>query len=522
VFAHVRLLTSVYYFLCPRRRQLAATLLQRLQDYHLNRAEAKRIAEAAQRELDERRHAHLAAMDSQLSDILSFGTTGGRALLSAANLADPSNNLSGRSSGIGATLGTHSQSPTWRSRLISPTVAAAANTHHTSHAHHAHSHELERSNSGNSIMLSPSRMAASLRNGIFPTSSLMQRGDSDYGASAAGSSRELHGSSFLQDGTEVRHRIRLVDGSSSDEEGRDSEEESGDPRLQDLYRRANASHLAQYNGANSVHALAMASGGSSSGAYGSGAFGGMANSFGNALQRMGLQRAQSGGITTTSGNQSGYHTNHDTSGVRNAFHRALHPEHSDDSESNEDWGRALAELEDDNYSTRSRRVGFNGVSTSTRSNGASSSAGVNVGTLNAVAQTALQHDIARVSAAPHAPTLSSLSERLTTTNTSNGSAAPVGASEASSSGRGVNGDVLERLDRVANRPSAVDRYMALNPQQLYGTSASTTAGTGSSAGSSAGVGIETTFQVRATGNGGYTTVAVDSGNTATHPAEGSS
>jgi hypothetical protein len=503
------------------RSQLAATLLQRLQDYQLNRAEAKRIAEAAQRELDERRHAHLAAMDSQLSDILSFGTTGGRALLSAANLADPSNNLSGRSSGMGATLGTNSQSPTWRSRLISPAVAAAANTHHTSHAHHAHTHELERSNSGNSIMLSPSRMAASLRNGIFPTSSLMQRGDSDYGASAAGSSREVHGSSFLQDGTEVRHRIRLVDGSSSDEEGHDSEEESGDPRLQDLYRRANASHLAQYNGANSVHALAMASGGSSSGAYGSGAFGGMANSFGNALQRMGLQRAQSEGITTTSGGHSSYRANHDTSGVRNAFHRALHPEHSDDSESNEDWGRALAELEDDNYSTRSRRVGFNGVSTSTRG-GASNSAGVNVGTLNAVAQTALQHDIARVSAAPHAPTLSSLSERLTTTTTSSGSAAPVGASEASSSGRGVNGDVLERLDRVANRPSAVDRYMALNPQQLYGTSASTSAGAGASVGSSAGVGIGTTFQVRATGNGGYTTVAVDNGSTATHPADGSS
>jgi hypothetical protein len=501
------------------RSQLAATLLQRLQDYQLNRAEAKRIAEAAQRELDERRHAHLAAMDSQLSDILSFGTTGGRALLSAANLADPSNNLSGRSSGLGATLGT---SPTWRSRLISPAVATAANTHHTSHAHHAHAHELERSNSGNSIMLSPSRMAASLRNGIFPTSSLMQRGDSDYGTSAAGSSREVHGSSFLQDGTEVRHRIRLVDGSSSEEEGHDSEEESGDPRLQDLYRRANASHLAQYNGANSVHALAMASGGTSSGAYGSGAFGGMANSFGNALQRMGLQRAQSEGITATSGGHSSQRSNHDTSGVRNAFHRALHPEHSDDSGDHDDWGRALAELEDDNYSTRSRRVGFNGVSTSTRSNGASNSAGVSVGTLNAVAQTALQHDIARVSAAPHAPTLSSLSERLTSSTTSSSSTAPAGASGAPGSARGVNGDVLERLDRVANRPSAVDRYMALNPQQLYGTSASTSAGTGSSAGSSAGVGIGTTFQVRATGNGSYTTVAVDNGNTVTHPANGSS
>jgi hypothetical protein len=346
------------------------------------------------------------------------------------------------------------------------------------------------------------------------------RGDSDnYGTSAAGSSREVHGSSFLQDGTEVRHRIPLVDGSSSDEEGHDSEEESGDPRLQDLYRRANASHLAQYNGANSVHALAMASGGSSSGAYGSGAFGGMANSFGNALQRMGLQRAQSDGITTTSGGHSSQRSNHDTSGVRNAFHRALHPEHSDDSGDHDDWGRALAELEDDNYSTRSRRVGFNGVSTSTRSNGASSSAGVNVGTLNAVAQTALQHDIARVSAAPHAPTLSSLSERLTTTTTCNGSAAPVGAGDASSSGRGGNGDSLER---VTNRPSAVDRYMALNPQQLYGTSASTTAGTGGSVGSSSGAGIGTTFQVRATGNGSYTTVAVDNGNTATHPADGSS
>jgi hypothetical protein len=519
VFVHVRWLTSVYYFLCPRRSQLAATLLQRLQDYQLNRAEAKRIAEAAQRELDERRHAHLAAMDSQLSDILSFGTTGGRALLNATNLADPSNNLGGLSSGMGATLGTNSQSPTWRSRLISPAVATAANTHHTSHAHHAHAHELERSNSGNSIMLSPSRMAASLRNGIFPTSSLMQRGDSDYGTSAAGSSREVHGSSFLQDGTEVRHRIRLVDGSSSEEEGHDSEEESGDPRLQDLYRRANASHLAQYNGANSVHALAMASGGSSSGAYGSGAFGGMANSFGNALQRMGLQRAQSDGITTTSGGHSSQRSNHDTSGVRNAFHRALHPEHSDDSGDHDDWGRALAELEDDNYSTRSRRVGFNGVSTSTRSNGASSTAGVNFGTLNAVAQTALQHDIARVSAAPHAPTLSSLSERLTT---SSSSAAPAGASDASSSGRRVNGDALERPELGANRPSAVDRYMALNPQQLYGTGASTSAGSGSSAGSSAGVGIGTTFQVRATGNGGYTTVAVDNGSTVTHPTDSSS
>jgi hypothetical protein len=144
------------------------------------------------------------------------------------------------------------------------------------------------------------------------------------------------------------------------------------------------------------------------------------------------------------------------------------------------------------------------------------SAGVNVGTLNAVAQTALQHDIARVSAAPHAPTLSSLSERLTT---SSGGAAPAVASDASSSDRGGNGDSLER---VTNRPSAVDRYMALNPQQLYGTNDSTIAGTGSPAGSSAGVGLGTTSQVRATGNGGYTTVAVDNGNTATHPADGSS
>ena len=66
----------------------------------------------------------------------------------------------------------------------------------------------------------------------------------------------------------------------------------------------------------------------------------------------------------------------------------------------------------------------------------------------------------------------------------------------------------ERVGRINQRVSAIDRYMTLSAPQLFGTSSSVPSPSPSSTGTSQQP-LGATFQVRASGAGSYTTMAVD-------------
>jgi hypothetical protein len=71
-------------------------------------------------------------------------------------------------------------------------------------------------------------------------------------------------------------------------------------------------------------------------------------------------------------------------------------------------------------------------------------------------------------------------------------------------GTGASPSSSDRINRIGARVSAIDRYMTLSAPQLFGTGGTTTA---TATNPSATIG--TTYQVRASGNGSYDTVAMN-------------
>lgn len=79
---------------------------------------------------------------------------------------------------------------------------------------------------------------------------------------------------------------------------------------------------------------------------------------------------------------------------------------------------------------------------------------------------------------------------------------------ASGDGSSSSSSAGERVGRINQRVSAIDRYMTLSAPQLFGTSTTAPSpGPSSSTGASQQP-LGATFQVRASGAGSYTTVAV--------------
>jgi hypothetical protein len=340
-------------------------------------------------------------------------------------------------------------------------------------------------------------IAAALRRGLFPATGTDHH-NHNTSTTFSMSSNSLTGSTRLSNGTDVMHRIRIVDEDSDDESSAISDEESNEA-LQALYQRANADHMSRFN------FQTLGGMGSSTSAN----MGNM-NSFG---ARSFTERSSLAGIGAPARRREAESSNN----MMEIFNRALYPELSEPD--TEDWGEQLSQIDG---SSRRRRA-FNSitassasareatpapVSPSTRPRGATSSS---FSAVEAIERSADQHHHARAAAWAFAPTTDALDDHIQNTMSvtalaaANLSAARP-APEATAPAAADSPSTSERINRIGARVSAIDRYMTLSAPQLFGAGGTTSAASGTSSAQTAAIG--TTYQVRASGNGSYDTVAV--------------
>jgi hypothetical protein len=351
---------------------------------------------------------------------------------------------------------------------------------------------------------SSNSIAAALRRGLFTstgsTTSLTGTNHLNHNTNTTFtmSSNSLTGSTRLSNGTDVLHRIRIVDEDSDDEENGLSDEENNEA-LQALYRRANADHLSRFN----FQTLGGMGTSASSNMGSINAFNTRSFTERSSLIGAGARRREA-----------------ESNNMMEIFNRALYPETADPD--TEDWGEQLSQIDG---SSRRRRA-FNSItaSASARETTQSQASPARHGTtsssfsaVEAIERSADQHHHARAAASAFAPTTDALDDHIQNTMSVTALAAAnlSAARPAPDTGAtaGASAGASERMNRIGARVSAIDRYMTLSAPQLFGTG--TASATSPSAASSAPTGaIGTTYQVRASGNGSYDTVAVNTSTNA--------